>query len=91
MWTRGVDGGSVHTNFLTGVGLETRRVYGSTANFDIFTEGWLDTGSIFTFSNVDISACVLSALRTRSFDVNIVGGLVVVFSTTIRNFELDVS
>jgi len=67
--------------------LESRRVYGSTGDSDILTIAWLDTGSVFTLGDVDVSTCVLSTLRTRSFDVNVVCGLV--FSSTIGNFEVD--
>jgi hypothetical protein len=85
--TRRVDGSSADTNFFTVTWLELRGVYSSTTDSDFLTVAWLDTGSIFTFGDVNLSACVLSAFVMRSFDVNVVGSLV--FSTTIGNFEVD--
>lgn len=86
MWTRRVNSDVVDTNFFAVGWLVSGRVYCS-SDSDLLTIAWLDTGTIFTLSDVDVSTCVLSALSTRSFDVNVVGGLVV--STMIRNFEVD--
>lgn len=88
VWTGRVDSGTTDTNFFAETWLISGRVYGSTADSDLLTIAGLDTGSIFTFSDVDISACVLSALRTSRFDVNVVCGLV--FASRIRNLEVDV-
>jgi hypothetical protein len=84
-----VDSSTADTNFLTEGGLWTGRVYGNTGDSAILTVGWLHTSSVFTLGDVDVSTCVLSALVLRTFDVNVVGGLV--FSTTIGNLEVDMS
>jgi len=82
-----VDGGTADSNLFSVGWLEAWRVYSNTTNSGILTIAGLNTGSIFTLGDVNVSTCVLSALIARSFDLNVVFGLVI--STTIGNFDVD--
>jgi len=68
--------------------LEARGVYSGTGGLELLTVAWLDTGSVFALDDIDLSICVLSALRASRFDVNVVMGLVV--AAVVGYFEVDV-
>lgn len=68
--------------------MEARGVYSATGSSELLTVAWLDTGSVFTLDEIDLSIFVLTAARVCSFDVNVVLGLVV--ASVVGNFEVDV-
>jgi len=78
-----VNSGTADTNFLSVLlWLEARRVY-SSLEAGFFAVAWLEAGTVFTLSNVDLSTFVSAALRT--FDVD--SGIVVMMSAV---WKLDV-
>lgn len=65
--------------------MEARRVY-SSLEAGFFAVAWLEAGTIFTLSNVDLGTFVSAALRT--FDVD--SGIVVVMMSAVWKLDVDV-
>lgn len=80
-----VNSGTVDTNFLSVGRLEGRRVYGS-LEVGFFAVAGLETGTVFTLGDVDLSTFVSAALRTLNVDCGIV-----VMMSAVGKLEVDVS
>jgi len=81
----GVNSGTADTNFLSVGRLEAGRVYGS-LEAGLFAVAWLETGTVFTLGDVDLSTLVSAALKT--FDVDC-GSVMMMMSAEVGKLDVD--